>query len=183
MQAGHLCQLLKASGIVSDLSLSCERAGNPEPNTSPHGPVDHGRTAAREAERRAKLISMFSAKSEVCNFMRIMRFHFSLSIECISSQCPIKVYQNAKMLSKDGELLCHCDLRKLEWYCNKGIAERISEDPPTIRLLFDHKNTDEGTSFYSQSKENRSGSSHCSVLHGSDMIGLFSHILFFHHAT
>ena len=25
-----------------------------------------------------------------------------------------QVYQNAKMLSKQGELLCHCDLRKLE---------------------------------------------------------------------
>lgn len=42
-------------------------------------------------------------------------------------------------------------------YISKGIAERVSIDPPTIRLLFDHKNTDQasGNDFYSQSKQNR----------------------------
>uniref|UniRef100_A0A7R9V667 HRDC domain-containing protein n=1 Tax=Chlamydomonas euryale TaxID=1486919 RepID=A0A7R9V667_9CHLO len=67
------------------------------------------------------------------------------------------VYQNARMLSREGELLCHCDMRKIEWYLGKGIATLESDNPPTIRLLFEHKNADElaGSAFYSQSKANR----------------------------
>lgn len=26
------------------------------------------------------------------------------------------VYENCRMLSKEGELLCYCDLRKVQWY-------------------------------------------------------------------
>ena len=28
--------------------------------------------------------------------------------------CMAQVYQNARMLSQDGDLLCYCDLKKLE---------------------------------------------------------------------
>lgn len=62
------------------------------------------------------------------------------------------------MLSQDGTLLCHCDQKKLRWYLNKGIAEEVSTEPPTIRLLFQHANADQTTgmdAFYSQSKRNR----------------------------
>ena len=44
----------------------------------------------RQASLRARLVKKFSAKSAV--------------------------YENCKMLSQDGELLCFCDLRKLTWY-------------------------------------------------------------------
>lgn len=42
-------------------------------------------------------------------------------------------------------------------YISKGIAERVAEDPPTIKLLFSHQNTDQlsGNAFYGQRKENR----------------------------
>ena len=39
----------------------------------------------------------------------------------------------------------------------RGLAERVSEDPPTIRLLFKHKNEDQVTGtdqFYSERKRN-----------------------------
>lgn len=85
-----------------------------------------------------------------------------------------KIYENCRMLAMTGDLLCHCDRRKLEWwvrfsmepsphtpqasgllatccpplapqplllllrclphrYVSKGLAERVSNDPPTIR--------------------------------------------------
>jgi cation-transporting P-type ATPase D len=47
------------------------------------------------------------------------------------------------MLSTTGELLCFCDMRKLQWYVDRGLAERVLQDPPTIRLLFEHKNADQ----------------------------------------
>jgi hypothetical protein len=50
------------------------------------------------------------------------------------------------MLSTAGDLLCYCDARKLNWYLDKGLAELVQEDPPTIRLLFEHKNADQQVS-------------------------------------
>ena len=44
----------------------------------------------RQASLRARLVKKFSAKSAV--------------------------YENCKMFSQDGELLCFCDMRKLTWY-------------------------------------------------------------------
>jgi len=54
-----------------------------------------------------------------------------------------QVYDNCRMLSTTGDLLCYCDARKLHWYLDKGLAELVLEDPPTIRLLFEHKNADQ----------------------------------------
>ncbi|EFJ44334.1 hypothetical protein VOLCADRAFT_95512 [Volvox carteri f. nagariensis] len=95
------------------------------------------------------------------------------------------VYQNCRMLSHEGQLLCFCDSRKLRWYLNKGLAVQVCEDPPTIQLLFEHQNTDQklgeqlgghratgregvregegGTDdFYTQSKSNRCVGCGCS---------------------
>lgn len=57
-------------------------------------------------------------------------------VQVVSPLChplPTQVYQNCRMLSTSGELLCYCDRRKLEWYVAKGIAERLQGEPPTIR--------------------------------------------------
>lgn len=54
-----------------------------------------------------------------------------------------QVYDNCRMLATTGDLLCYCDARKLQWYLDKGLAELVQEDPPTIRLLFEHKNADQ----------------------------------------
>ena len=35
------------------------------------------------------------------------------------------VYENCVMLSCAGELLCHADRKKLEWYLAKGIAVKV----------------------------------------------------------
>ena len=61
------------------------------------------------------------------------------------------------MLSLDGELLCYCDRRNLEWYVRKKIAKVESEDPFVIRLLFQHRMEDEANGshdFYVQSRVN-----------------------------
>jgi len=68
-----------------------------------------------------------------------------------------KVYDNCKMLSVDGELLCYCDRRNLEWYVKKKIAKVESTDPFVIRLLFQHRTADEANGshdFYVQSRVN-----------------------------
>ncbi|KAL0050003.1 hypothetical protein WJX82_002589 [Trebouxia sp. C0006] len=86
----------------------------------------------RQAAQKARLVKKFSAKSAV--------------------------YENCKMLSQEGELLCFCDLRKLTWYENRGLADRISDDPPTIRLRFMHKTGDQERGvddYYLHSKENK----------------------------
>ncbi|PRW59440.1 DNA damage checkpoint isoform A [Chlorella sorokiniana] len=68
------------------------------------------------------------------------------------------VYENCQMFSQDGELLCHTDRRKLEWYLKKGLAEKVSDDPLSVRLTFQHQTGDQqaGTSeFYSVKKSNQ----------------------------
>ncbi|GIL77185.1 hypothetical protein Vretimale_3160 [Volvox reticuliferus] len=90
-------------------------------------------------EQRSWLIEKFSAKTQV--------------------------YQNCRMLSREGQLLCFCDTRKLNWYLGKGLAVQVCEDPPTIQLLFEHQNTDQQTGaddFYTQSKANRCVGCGCS---------------------
>ncbi|KAF5833248.1 hypothetical protein DUNSADRAFT_10486 [Dunaliella salina] len=66
-------------------------------------------------------------------------------------------YENCIMLSKAGELLCHTDRNKVEWYLNRNIAEKVRDEPLTIRLLFEHKKSDQdaGERFYSEQKINR----------------------------
>jgi len=66
-------------------------------------------------------------------------------------------YENCIMLSKAGELLCHTDRNKVEWYLNRGIAEKVRDEPLTIRLLFEHKKSDQdaGERFYTEQKVNR----------------------------
>ncbi|KAK9822142.1 hypothetical protein WJX74_010568 [Apatococcus lobatus] len=93
---------------------------------------DHGSAEDKAAFRRQMRVSKFSARTPV--------------------------YQNCKMLSADGSLLCHCDLRKLKWYQARGLADKVADDPPTIQLKFEHKATDQLTGsddFYTHSKENR----------------------------
>ena len=90
------------------------------------------RTEEQERDRREKMIKKFSAKNQV--------------------------YENCRMLAQNGELLCYCDTKKVAWYLERGIAEKVGEEPPTIRLLFEHKNADQQAGldgFYSQSKTNQ----------------------------
>uniref|UniRef100_A0A7S1SY78 3'-5' exonuclease domain-containing protein n=1 Tax=Tetraselmis chuii TaxID=63592 RepID=A0A7S1SY78_9CHLO len=63
--------------------------------------------------------------------------------------------------AKDGELLCHCDRRKMRWYLERGLATLVADQENTIRLNFQHQNTgkaDASNRFYATSKSN-----HCVV--------------------
>ena len=46
------------------------------------------------------------------------------------------IFSNCKILSPEGELISRCDERKIKWYLDRGIAEQVSKDPPTIKLKF-----------------------------------------------
>ncbi|CAI7830063.1 unnamed protein product [Closterium sp. NIES-53] len=42
--------------------------------------------------------------------------------------CQGPVYENCRIYSGDGRLLCFCDKRKLEWYVGRGLAEYVTVD-------------------------------------------------------
>ncbi|CAI5532785.1 unnamed protein product [Closterium sp. Naga37s-1] len=42
--------------------------------------------------------------------------------------CQGPVYENCRIYSRDGRLLCFCDKRKLEWYVGRGLAEYVTVD-------------------------------------------------------
>ncbi|PIK36013.1 putative exonuclease 3'-5' domain-containing protein 2 [Apostichopus japonicus] len=46
------------------------------------------------------------------------------------------LYDNCKLVSPDGTLLCTCDRGKAEWYVNKDIGEIVTEDPLVVQLKF-----------------------------------------------
>ncbi|KAJ8317699.1 hypothetical protein KUTeg_005603 [Tegillarca granosa] len=47
------------------------------------------------------------------------------------------LYYNCSLLAPDGEMLCTCDIRKAEWYIMKGLADKVSDDPLTVKLRFE----------------------------------------------
>ena len=50
-----------------------------------------------------------------------------------------KIFDNCKCLSKEGEHMFFCNERKAQSYLKKGIAEMVSNDPFTFRILFEPK--------------------------------------------
>ncbi|KAK8491567.1 hypothetical protein V6N11_063061 [Hibiscus sabdariffa] len=70
--------------------------------------------------------------------------------------CKSPVYHNCRIYTNDGQLLCYCDRRKLEWYLRRDLAKLVDDDPPAIMLLFEPKGRpeDEYNDFYIQSKKN-----------------------------
>ena len=60
------------------------------------------------------------------------------------------------MIGPDGTLLCTCNRKKLNWYIQRGIAELVSEEPPTIQLKFDPKGRGhDGDMYYLGHKDNK----------------------------
>lgn len=41
------------------------------------------------------------------------------------------------MLAPDGELLSNCDFKKAQWYIDRDLADKINDNPFTIRLKFE----------------------------------------------
>ncbi|CAG9462096.1 unnamed protein product [Pedinophyceae sp. YPF-701] len=112
-EAVHVLREEVAGGGVGDGGVSA--AAGPEAGVVE---ADQGKTGKfKQGNRRERIIATFSAKKEV--------------------------YQNCKMLSKEGALLCHCDKKKVDWYLSKGLADLECDDPLTIRLRFQHKTDDQ----------------------------------------
>jgi cation-transporting P-type ATPase D len=70
-----------------------------------------------------------------------------------------QVYENCRMLSKSGTMLCFTDKKRLLWYIRKGLAEEVDpgKEPLTVRLTFDHKDDDQRAGaheFYSSKRSN-----------------------------
>ncbi|XP_028969092.1 exonuclease 3'-5' domain-containing protein 2-like [Galendromus occidentalis] len=47
------------------------------------------------------------------------------------------LYDNCVLLCPDMEHLCTCDRRKAQWYLDTDLAEKVKDDPLTVRLRFE----------------------------------------------
>lgn len=65
------------------------------------------------------------------------------------------LYYNCFLLAPDGQELCTCDVRKVEWYLEKGLAVKVKDDPLTVKLNFEPGGRPEGEDdYYLQQKDN-----------------------------
>ena len=46
------------------------------------------------------------------------------------------MYENCIVLAPDGGMLCRTAVRRAQWYLDRKLAEKIAEDPLTIKLTF-----------------------------------------------
>lgn len=72
-------------------------------------------------------------------------------------QCSKKhLYENGMMLGPDGRPLCRLDYKRLNWYITRGIADKVSDNPLTIKLKFAPKGDGHsGEAFMIIDRENR----------------------------
>jgi hypothetical protein len=47
------------------------------------------------------------------------------------------MYENCIILAPDGEVLCKCDKKKIEWYLERELATLIKDEPLTAKLTFE----------------------------------------------
>ena len=47
------------------------------------------------------------------------------------------MYENCKMVAPDGGLLSNCDMKKAMWYIERDLADKICDNPFTIKLRFE----------------------------------------------
>ncbi|KAK3095681.1 hypothetical protein FSP39_017541 [Pinctada imbricata] len=65
------------------------------------------------------------------------------------------LYYNCYLVAPDGQMLCTCDIRKVEWYISKGLADKVSDDPLTVKLRFEPAGRPEAEDdYYLHEKEN-----------------------------
>ncbi|XP_045504549.1 exonuclease 3'-5' domain-containing protein 2 [Colias croceus] len=67
------------------------------------------------------------------------------------------LYHNCFLQAPDGELLCTCDTKKAIWYVEKELADKVSDDPLTVRLRFEPAGRSVGKvgQYYQLTKQNR----------------------------
>ncbi|KAK2157407.1 hypothetical protein LSH36_192g01012 [Paralvinella palmiformis] len=47
------------------------------------------------------------------------------------------LYHNCQLWAPDGQMLCTCDIQKAQWYLDKGLGEKVGDDPLTVQLTFE----------------------------------------------
>lgn len=65
------------------------------------------------------------------------------------------LYENYEVYHPDGELMFKCQKKKFEWYLEKGLAEKISDNPPKIRLTFNPKGHGQGKEYSLDNNDNK----------------------------
>ena len=67
-----------------------------------------------------------------------------------------EIYGNCQVFSIKGNLMFLCIEKRANWYLERGLAEKLSENPLAIKLLFETKNEgNHGDSYYLTEKQNR----------------------------
>lgn len=66
------------------------------------------------------------------------------------------IYSNCLLLTPDGVPMCRCGDNRAEWYLERGLGIKVSDDPLTVRLKFVPKGLGKaGDPYYLSWKENR----------------------------
>lgn len=75
--------------------------------------------------------------------------------------CKHPIYESCQMQAPDGEVLCYCDSKKMNWYISRGLAKLESEDPCVFKLIFEPNargckdEDDKDSKFYISERKNR----------------------------
>ncbi|XP_074661404.1 exonuclease 3'-5' domain-containing protein 2-like [Tubulanus polymorphus] len=65
------------------------------------------------------------------------------------------LYHNCQLQAPDGQLLCTCDLKKAEWYIQKGLGVKVNDEPLVVRLTFEPSGRPQSDrNYYLHFKEN-----------------------------
>ena len=65
------------------------------------------------------------------------------------------LYGNCIMLAPDGQTLCLCDQKKIDWYLSRNLAVLVNENPKTIQLTFVPKGNGKADyPYYTSEKKN-----------------------------
>jgi hypothetical protein len=122
-------------GIV-DLRHKNVCSNSPGPAAAPHAPA-----ATAIADAKAEAEARMAAKAQ-----RALQFYEKAALKKA-------VYDNCRILSPAGELMCNCSAKKIQWYLERQLATPI--DDRTIQLLFAPKGPgNRGDEFYLAAKEN-----------------------------
>lgn len=67
-----------------------------------------------------------------------------------------KIYGNCQVYSPNGNLMFLCIEKKANWYLSRGLAEKTSDSPLSIKLLFEPENEgNHGDDYYLTEKHNK----------------------------
>lgn len=80
------------------------------------------------------------------------------------------LYGNCEVYSMHNKLMFRCNLRKINWYMKRGLAEKINDDPLSIRLNFEANGTGEPEDVLKIKRENQ-----CVVCGQTDIDKLTKH--------